>query len=742
MGKRYKKITVKIGSNVLTRKDGTLNVPRIAHLVDQVAALHKAGLEIVLVSSGAVASGRAVLTPAKKYDAVSSRQLWSALGQVKLISRYSDLLREHGLVCAQVLLTKENFAGRGHYLNMKNCLNTLLENRVIPIVNENDTISVTELMFTDNDELSGLIATMAGSEALIILTNVDGVYTGAPGEPGSELVAEIGGEPGGGKRIRVSRQMSGFGRGGMVTKLRIARKVAAGGIAVHIANGNRENILLDLLDPAGKAPGTYVVPDPRPVSGVKNWIAYSESFAAARVTVNEGAARALTSSAKAVSLLPVGVASWEGSFRARGGSRRRSDRMSIIEQLERTRRASRGLGLVPVESINNVLNGLAAVIEENTGTMLAANRRDLERMDPADPKYDRLRLTEDGLRGIAAGMRSVAGLPDPVGRVLGSTVRPNGLRITRVAVPFGVIGIIYEARPNVTFDVFSLCLKSGNACVLKGGSDAIDSNTAAVSLIRGVLERAGIDRDVVALLPAGREETAEMMNARDLIDLIIPRGGRGLIDFVRENSSVPVIETGAGICHTYFDASGDRDKGRDIVHNAKTRRPAVCNALDCLIIHRSRLADLPHIAGLLGESGVTIYADGPAREALAGRYPEGLLLPADEGSFGTEFLSLRMAVKTVGNLDEALDHIARFGSKHSEAIVSEDDASIARFLKLVDASSVYANASTAFTDGGQFGLGAEIGISTQKLHARGPMGLEELTTYKWIVEGDGQVRPK
>lgn len=314
MNYRYKKITVKIGSNVLAKSDGTLNVPRIAHLVDQVAVLRKAGTEVVLVSSGAVASGRAVLTPAKKYDAVSLRQLWAALGQVKLISRYSDLLREHGLVCAQVLLTKENFAGRGHYLNMKNCLGTLLENGVIPIVNENDTISVTELMFTDNDELSGLMATLAGSEALVILTNVDGVYTGVPGEPGSELITEIG-RDNSGRRLRVTGKKSGFGRGGMVTKLRIARKVAAGGIAVHIANGNRENILLDILDPGKKVPQTYVVPDEKPVSGVKNWIAYSESFATARITVNEGAARALASD-KAVSLLPVGVTACEGSFKA------------------------------------------------------------------------------------------------------------------------------------------------------------------------------------------------------------------------------------------------------------------------------------------------------------------------------------------------------------------------------------------------------------------------------------------
>jgi glutamate 5-kinase len=310
---RYKKITVKVGSNVLTKKDGTLNVPRIAHLVDQIAALHKQGIEIVLVSSGAVASGKAVLTPIRKYDAVSSRQLWAALGQVKLINRYSDFLRDHGLVCAQVLTTKDNFSSRAHYLNMRNCINTLLENKVIPIVNENDTISITELMFTDNDELSGLMATLANSEALIILTNVDGIYNGRPGEVNSTLIPEINSETSL-EEIHVSGEISGFGRGGMATKLRIARKVASSGIAVHIANGSHENILLDLMDDEKQVEHTWFVPHQKAVSGVKNWIAYSDSFAKANIIINTGAVKALLSE-KAVSLLPVGVVKVEGEFK-------------------------------------------------------------------------------------------------------------------------------------------------------------------------------------------------------------------------------------------------------------------------------------------------------------------------------------------------------------------------------------------------------------------------------------------
>ena len=416
--------------------------------------------------------------------------------------------------------------------------------------------------------------------------------------------------------------------------------------------------------------------------------------------------------------------------------------MKIQEQLEKTLRASKSLNLLECEQIISILTDLADTAVSRTSIILAANRKDLDRMDTADPRYDRLKLTEERIEGIAQDMRNVAGLDNPVGKVLAEMERPNGLKIRKVTVPFGVIGIIYEARPNVTFDVFSLCLKSGNACVLKGGSDAIDSNTAIVEIIHEVLERHGVSPDVVALLPAGREETQEMMHAHGYIDLIIPRGSQGLIDFVRQNSSIPVIETGAGICHTYFDKAGDAMKGAGIVYNAKTRRPSVCNALDCLVIHRERLLDLPVLTQKLAGDEVIIYADPESFNQLQNSYPAHLLQPATEESFGTEFLSLKMSVKTVGDIDEAIDHIARYSSRHSEAIVSEDTKAIRKFQLMVDAAAVYSNVSTAFTDGAQFGLGAEIGISTQKLHARGPMALQELTSYKWIVEGRGQVRPK
>ena len=412
----------------------------------------------------------------------------------------------------------------------------------------------------------------------------------------------------------------------------------------------------------------------------------------------------------------------------------------INELLQQTLAASRRLVMLDDATINRVLLDTADALMSRQAEVLAANAEDLRRMDPANPKYDRLKLTEKRLAGIAGDMKNVASLPSPLGRLLSEAVRPNGMVIRKVTVPFGVIGVIYEARPNVTFDVFSLCFKSGNACVLKGGSDADCSNRALVAIIHDVLASQGIDPAICILLPPDREATTELLNAVGLVDLIIPRGSSSLINFVRDHARVPVIETGAGICHTYFDKEGNKEKGREIVNNAKTRRVSVCNALDCLIVHADRLADLPYICGKLADSNVTIYADEPAFAALAGHYPAALLQPATAENFGTEFLDYKMSVRTVASLDEALAHIARYSSKHSESIVSESADAVRRFQQMVDAACVYANVSTAFTDGAQFGFGAEIGISTQKLHARGPMALPELTTYKYLLEGEGQTR--
>ena len=414
--------------------------------------------------------------------------------------------------------------------------------------------------------------------------------------------------------------------------------------------------------------------------------------------------------------------------------------MTTTDLIIQANRATASLAALADTDINALLLDTAAALRAHSTDILEANHLDLERMDPANPKYDRLQLTEERIHGIASDMEHVATLPSPLGITYSTTERPNGMTIRKVSVPFGVIGIIYEARPNVTADVFALCVKSGNVCLLKGGSDAECTNRKIVEIIHGVLTAHGIDTAVCTLLPSHREATACLLGAVGKVDLIIPRGSSALINYVRDNARVPVIETGAGICHTYFDAQGDLKKGTAIIENAKTRRVSVCNALDCLVIHHDRLADLPALCAPLAAKNVIIYADGEAYEALRTHYPAHLLAEATEEHFGTEFLDYKMSIRTVGSMDEALRHIARYSSRHSECIVSEDEAAIRRFQLAVDAACVYANVSTAFTDGAQFGFGAEIGISTQKLHARGPMALPELTTYKYIIEGDGQVR--
>ena len=411
------------------------------------------------------------------------------------------------------------------------------------------------------------------------------------------------------------------------------------------------------------------------------------------------------------------------------------------ELFRSARKAASELAEAGDSRISDMLMELADRIGEEKESLLEANRADLERMPADNPMYDRLVLNGKRLDSIADDMRNVAGLPSPAGRVLDEIIRPNGMKIRKISVPFGVIGIIYEARPNVSFDVFSLCVKSGNACILKGGSDANCSNRAIVETIHKVLRRHKVDTHIVELLPTDREATTELLHARQYVDLLIPRGSSSLIDFVRQNATIPVIETGAGICHTYFDRAGNTEMGTRIICNAKTRRVSVCNAMDCLLIDAARLNDLPALCQPLQEKNVTLYADAPAFESLRGHYPEALLQPAVPESYGTEFLDYKMAIKTVDDIDEALAHIRRHGSKHSECIVTDDKLRAARFCRDVDAACVYVNAPTSFTDGAQFGLGAEIGISTQKLHARGPMGLEELTTYKWIIEGEGQIRP-
>jgi glutamate-5-semialdehyde dehydrogenase len=411
--------------------------------------------------------------------------------------------------------------------------------------------------------------------------------------------------------------------------------------------------------------------------------------------------------------------------------------MEVLESIKKAKIASQKLFLDD-KQINEIINYLADELVSSTDIILEENKKDLDKIDKNLPIYDRLLLTKDRIKSIADDSRNVTTLPSPLNKELEHKIMPNGLDIKKISVPLGVVGVIYESRPNVTIDVFSLCFKSGNACVLKGGKESNNTNAALVNIIRKSLEKFKINIDTICLLPSNRESAAILLNAVGLIDVCIPRGSKSLIDFTRDNAKIPVIETGAGIVHIYFDSSGDVTKGKLIINNAKTRKVSVCNALDCLLINSSRLDDLYELVKLLENSNVEIFADELSYKALENKYK--YLFRATKDDFNREFLSYKMAVKVVNNIEEAIEHINTNGSGHSESIITEDDYMAEYFIKKTDASAVYVNASTAFTDGGQFGMGAEIGISTQKLHARGPMGLEALVSYKWIVHGNGHIR--
>lgn len=413
---------------------------------------------------------------------------------------------------------------------------------------------------------------------------------------------------------------------------------------------------------------------------------------------------------------------------------------TIIQHLKAVKKASENLTALDESKKHQVLMALADKLCQKIDDIVSENAKDLASMEKTDPRYDRLLLNHDRIVNMAKEVENVVSLPFHLGNTLSEKTLDNGLHLQKISVPLGVVAVIYESRPNVTIDVFSLCFKSGNACVLKGGKEAFYSNRLLVSLIQEVLTEQGMDTQIIYLLPTVREATQTLLTAVGIIDVCIPRGSQRLIHFVRDQAKVPFIETGAGIVHTYFDDSGDVAKGQSVITNAKVRRVSVCNALDTLIIHRNRLDELPMLTELLAEKAVEIYADQASYEALKSTYPGTLLYPAKPEDFGCEFLSHKMSIKTVDSIVDAISHISQYSSGHSEAIIAEDKKAIANFINHVDAAAVYVNASTAFTDGAQFGLGAEIGISTQKLHARGPMALDALTTYKWIALGDGHIR--
>ena len=415
-------------------------------------------------------------------------------------------------------------------------------------------------------------------------------------------------------------------------------------------------------------------------------------------------------------------------------------KQEMVNCLKKVKDASSSLSTLTENERNQILNELANQLAQAIPELINENKKDLEAMDKADPKYDRLLLSESRIQAIISDIRLVASLSHPPKRLIEEKSLPNGLKINKISVPLGVVAVVYESRPNVTVDVFCLCFKSGNACVLKGGKEAYHSNQFLVSVISKVLVQQQINPYSIYLLPPEREAMDTVLKATDYIDVCIPRGGQSLINHVREHARIPVIETGSGIVHTYFDASGSLEKGRLIINNAKTRRVSVCNALDTLLIHKERLNDLPELLALLAEQSVQVFADDLSFNALENGYPKSLLKHAEPAHYGQEFLDYKMSIKTVASVEEAVTHISQYTSGHSEAIIAEDNTNIGYFSDHIDAAVIYINASTAFTDGGQFGMGAEIGISTQKLHARGPMALDALTSYKWVVQGDGHIR--
>jgi glutamate-5-semialdehyde dehydrogenase len=692
------KLVIKIGTQSILSQQGKPLESVLSSLAEQIVQLQSQGHQVALVSSGAVGFGRSVARQVlgREYGhTIGEKQLLASLGQHELMRTYAELFKKHNILASQLLLTKQDFHTREHYRNITRLVSEILAHpNVLAIINENDSVSIEELMFTDNDELSGIIAAQINADKLIILSNVEGVYTGNPNDPLSSIIPTIDPDKG---FPNVLGDKSEQGRGGMQSKLETARKMSHLGIKTHIASMNSPSVLIKIMN--NESIGTTILPSTQPANPDHD---HFHLFVKERHDT-------LAQSA-------------------------------IIEHIQQTKIAAQSLALLSEDKRNAILQSLSKHLRLSTPMILNENKKDLEIMDKNNPMYDRLLLTEDRINSMANDIEKVAALPSPVGTSLEHRVMPNGLMIDKVAVPLGVVAVIYESRPNVTIDVFTLCFKTGNACILKGGKEAFHTNSAFIHIIHAILKEHHISTDVAYLFPPSREETAVLLNAVGLVDVCIPRGSQALIDYVRNNAHVPVIETGAGIVHTYFDREGDLTKGTNIINNAKTRRISVCSALDSLVIHRDRLNDLPELIAPLTEHDVVIYADDKAYAALSPHYPSALLQHATPEHFGQEFLAYKMAIKTVSDVDEAIAHIMKYTSHHSEAIITENAKTGDYFVQRVDAAVVYINTSTAFTDGGQFGLGAEIGISTQKLHARGPMGLAALTSYQWVVRGNGQVR--
>lgn len=684
------RIAVKVGTSTLTHATGRLDIRRVEKLCKVLSDLKNAGNEIVFISSGAIGMGVGKMSLRERPTDMATKQAMAAVGQCELMYVYDKLFSEHNHVVAQILLTGEDLREEKRHQNFSNTLERLLELGVLPIVNENDTVSTEEVAVGDNDTLGALVAVSVKAELLIVLSDIDGLYTADPrANPAAELIPEV---PELTEAILCSAggKGSSLGTGGMATKLTAAGICMAAGTDMVIVNGENPAILYDVTE--GRRVGTRFL-------GKK-------ALAGTAPAAEKPAAR------------------------------------STQDVMKAAKAAAPLLAAADTAKRNRALECIADRLLTERDSILRANAEDVEaaREKLGPVMIDRLTLTPERIAGMAAGIRDAVALSDPAGRVLRRVERPNGLVIEKVAVPLGVIGIIYESRPNVTSDAAALALKAGSAVVLRGGKESFRSNAAIVHAIHLGLEDAGLPAELVGLVEdTNRGSARELMEAVGYIDLLIPRGGAGLIQSCVENAKVPCIQTGTGICHIYVDASADLDMALNVIENAKTSRPSVCNAAEVLLVHRDVAARLlPRLSDRLvteraGNNPVELRLDDRARAIISG-------VPALDADFDTEFLDYIMAVRVVDNADEAIAHIAAHSTGHSDAILTGDRKTAEKFTQLVDSAAVYVNASTRFTDGGEFGLGCEMGISTQKLHARGPLGLEELTTYKYVIRGNGQTR--
>ncbi|MBI5224375.1 glutamate-5-semialdehyde dehydrogenase [Candidatus Micrarchaeota archaeon] len=723
-----KRIVIKVGSNVLTTPEGKLDLNKMMEIAEIVSKLKEQGKQVILVSSGAVAAGKMRLGlnggDLKKLT-LGMQQSSAAIGQSILMEHYNNFFAKHHQIAAQLLLTPEDFADELRHANVQSTLDMLLSLNAVPIVNENDPVSVDELgicllpeetlsekmklalknkgiylekclpgqkVFGDNDMLSALVAKTVSANLLVLLSDVDGLYTCNPkGENANaarliDHVLEIDED----MEKMAAADCGDNGRGGMASKVKAAKYAASHGTPVIIANGKNQVMLPKLFQ--GERVGTFF-----------------ETKQYAEEKTLEG---------------------------------KRDVREKLTPKLTAAKNSTTVLGIMADKEKNEALLVLAKAIRAYSPDILAANQLDVDaakRKGVKDSLVDRLTLNANRIEEMAKMCEFVSSLKDPVGEKMDNWAVKSGLNISKIRVPIGVIGVIYESRPNVTVDSVALCLKSGNAIILKGGSDALNSNIAIVKIVRQALRKTKIPEEAVQFLDGGREEANELMKASSYVDLIVPRGGANLIDTVRKNSVVPVLETGVGNCHIYVDKEADLEMARKIVLNAKCQRPGTCNAAEKLLIHKDVAASfLPNVAKELHERKVELRCDKESMKIL-----ENSKIPlklATEEDWKMEYLDLIMGIKIVNSLEEAILHIGKYGTKHSEAIITKNSASSTKFMKEIDAAALYHNASTRFTDGSEFGFGAEIGISTQKLHARGPVGLRELTSYKYLIEGAGQVR--